>query len=180
MNTPTNQGAAVPAQPDALTVDRLKEMLDYDPSNGVFTWIKAARGLVRRGDCAGSLGENGYVRITLDNKRYRAHRLAWFYVHGMWPSQEIDHINRIKHDNRIANLREATRAENNQNRPIPRSNKSGYRGVSKRKGSELWVAMIDANKRRFFLGEFKSPELAHAAYQAASLAMHTHRSEGMI
>lgn len=91
-----------------LTLSRLKKLLDYDPSSGIFHWkFIVFRSKMKVGDVAGGLDEKGYVRIRIDGIKYRAHRLAWFYVKGVWPSDTIDHKDRVRNNNRILNLREA-------------------------------------------------------------------------
>lgn len=90
-----------------LTLERVKELLNYDPETGLFSW-NAKRGRCAKLAVAGSWNSYGYRRITVDGRGYPAHRLAWLHVHGRWPQGEIDHINGIKHDNRLANLCEAT------------------------------------------------------------------------
>jgi hypothetical protein len=98
-----------------LTADRLRELVHYDPTTGLFTWTKNRAYKALGGTPAGYLNTNGYARITIDGISHAAHRLAWLYVHGRWPEATIDHINRIPHDNRLANLREASQSENNAN-----------------------------------------------------------------
>jgi HNH endonuclease len=95
----------VAAKQTKLTAERLRERLHYDAETGVFT-RRVGSSNARAGDVAGSVHSTGYVRISIDGGKYTAHCLAWFYVHGVWPSDQIDHINRNRSDNRIANLRE--------------------------------------------------------------------------
>jgi hypothetical protein len=90
---------------DKLTAERLRERLHYDAETGVFT-RRVGSGHAHAGDMAGSVHSTGYVRIGIDGGKYTAHCLAWLYVHGVWPSDQIDHINRNRSDNRIANLRQ--------------------------------------------------------------------------
>jgi hypothetical protein len=149
-----------------LTQERLREILDYDPMTGVFTARIARSSNLPVGAIAGCLRANGYITISICNQSYYGHRLAWLYVHGRWPDGEIDHINCIPSDNRLANLREATRAQNSRNMPVFRNNICGKKGVSKRAGK--WRANITKNKRRVHLGYFDTPEEAHAAYAAAA------------
>ena len=85
----------------SLTAERLREVLDYDPDTGVFTRKVRTASSVKVGDVAGSLNGKGYIRIRVDGRLYFAHRLAWLYVHGEWPVDQVDHINGIKNDNRI-------------------------------------------------------------------------------
>lgn len=99
-----------------MTQEELHQLLDYNPETGEFFWKVNSR-CIKSGSKAGCVCKvHGYQHINIKNKRYKAHRLAWLYVHGKWPHPEIDHINRVKTDNRIANLREADRSMNNLNR----------------------------------------------------------------
>lgn len=111
-----------------LTAERLRELLSYDPETGIFRRV-ATRRQVKSGDIAGSDDGKGYWRIRVNGEKHRAHRLAWLYVNGAWPIDQLDHINGDKLDNRICNLREATNSENQQNRSLPKSNTSGRLGV---------------------------------------------------
>ncbi len=102
-----------------LTAERLRELLTYDPETGHFRWV-FTKGCRAGGQIAGTVRRDGYLCIAVDGRKHKAHRLAWFYMHGRWPHPEIDHINRSKLDNRLCNLREATRVENNANRGVSR------------------------------------------------------------
>jgi hypothetical protein len=155
-----------------VTHERLKELLSYDPETGVFTWNVRRRNQVTAGDDAGSLLNRGYTRIMIDGKRYTRSRLAWLYVHGVWPKEFIDHKNGNRADDRLSNLREATRAENNRNSRRPPNSSSGLRGVTWRKDSKLWEARIRNGERRIFLGRFKTGEEAHKAYCEAAYKLH--------
>lgn len=144
-----------------LSAETLRARLDYDPQTGIFRWRK-------NGDPAGCVCKtNGYVLIGLDKRTYKAHRLAWLYVHGAWPCGDIDHINRNRSDNRIANLREATRSQNIANSTWEKPNATGLRGV--RFVGKKWSARIKKEYREIKLGLFDSPEEAHAAYVAATM-----------
>jgi hypothetical protein len=146
-----------------LTQERLKELLHYDPETGVFT-NRMSRGRAKAGAIAGCLTK-GYVRICVDGRLHEAHRLAWCYVNGCWPREQIDHINCVKSDNRIANLREATNTENARNAPGHRNTKSGKKGVYPDGGR--WRAMI-YNNNLIHLGCYATIDEAHAAYAAAA------------
>lgn len=152
-----------------LTANRLRELLNYDPETGVFTWAITRRGC-RKGSVAGCKMKHGYITIRLDNALYTAHRLAWLYTNGEWPAEQIDHINRDRADNRISNLRAVTNAENAQNQKT-RANKSGFTGV--RKENSKWVAEIKVNYKPIRIGLFETPEAAHEAYVAAKRKFHT-------
>jgi len=155
-----------------ITQKRLHELLDYDPSTGIFRWRTARRGVMRRKNgIAGLLHrQSGYWDVFVDGRIYRGHRLAWFYVHGRWPPGILDHINDIRTDNRIINLRKATRSQNNQNTKPNRNNISGLRGVSSSRNSkqQRWQASIKVDGHRYCLGTFSTPEAAHEAYRVAS------------
>lgn len=144
----------------ALTQERLKHLLHYNPDNGVFIWRNkpASRSnRIKAGDIAGCIKtDSGYVVINIDGKSYRAHRLAWFYVYGVWPKQKIDHINNIKSDNRILNLREASNSENGWNIGAPATNTSGVKGVCWDKQTRKWRAQCWVSGKHYVLGRFAS------------------------
>ena len=147
-----------------LTQAELKEFFHYDPETGVFTRIKRVSGRCRVGDIVGSPDELGYLRFRVNGKKYRAHRLAWLYVYGSFPENEIDHINHDRSDNRISNLRQATRAENVWN-----SRKSG---CSYDKQHSNYRARICKNGRRIHLGRFDTLKQAQEAYAKAAKQYH--------
>lgn len=144
---------------------RLRELLNYDPATGVFTRRLGVRGFAA-GSTVGSPHSAGYIYCSVAGYRCFAHRLAWCYMYGDWPEGELDHINGVRNDNRIDNLRLATRSENMLNRHRPRKgNKSGYIGVSSHK--DRWRADLTVDGAQQYLGLFDTPEEAHAAYVAA-------------
>lgn len=159
---------------DTLTQTKIKEFLNYNPETGVFTW-KINQGRAQVGAIAGSVTNFGYIMISIDGVAYQAHRLAWLYHHGEFPTLQLDHVNHIKSDNRIVNLREVTASENSQNRPSRKDNKSGFRGVSWHNRSNRWQATIVLQRKQTHLGYFDTPEQADAAYKAAAELLHTHR-----
>jgi hypothetical protein len=114
-----------------ITQERLQELLDYEPGTGNFRWRRNAGryGRIAAGSIAGSVNDRGYVIIVIDGENYRAHRLAWLYMHGKFPSQ-LDHANRVKSDNRISNLRIVDNEENSANVGLRKDNTIGHRGVS--------------------------------------------------
>ena len=156
-----------------LTAERLREILNYDPDTGVFTWRVPKGRRVKAGAVAGCDNGDEYIRIRIDGRDYRAHRLAWLYVHGCWPSDQLDHINGNRSDNRMSNLREATPAENNQNRAISSKNTSGFPGVHWHRAKCKWQAQINVNGKKRHLGWLSDPAEAHAAYTAAKARLHT-------
>ena len=152
---------------DKLTVDRLRAALNYDPSTGVFHF-RFPRGNRSAGTVAGSPNNCGYILLTIDGQKYHAHRLAWLYVHGEWPTNQIDHIDRDPSNNRLNNLREATQSQNNRNGGLRKNNTSGLKGAYFFKRDQLWMAAIRVNGRQLHIGYFDTKEKAHAAYIAAA------------
>lgn len=150
-----------------ITQARLKELLEYDPDTGVFT-RRVSSGNATAGSVAGRSLPSGHIQIGLDGRRYYAHRLAWLYVYGNWPSAEIDHVNRSPADNRLSNLREATRHENGAKRSIFNNNTSGVKGVYWEAAYGKWHARIRVNGELRSLGRFVSLDEAAAAYAAAA------------
>lgn len=154
-----------------LDRERLLHLLAYEPDTGLFRWrlSRACRGSA--GQVAGSTNRAGYVEISVDERKYLAHRLAWLFVHGEHPSLELDHLNGIRNDNRIANLRLATRTVNNQNRTRPQAtNRLGFLGVSPDRAR--FRAQIQVAGKKLHVGTFDTPEEAHSAYVAAKRKLH--------
>ena len=116
-----------------LTQERLKEVLNYDPETGVFVWVVKPSKSIKIGNVAGSDHTTGYRHIAINRKIIKSHRLAWLYMTGAFPPDQIDHINRIRNDNRFVNLRAVTRSENQHNSGKRKNNTAGYKGVSYRK-----------------------------------------------
>lgn len=146
-----------------LTQKILKKFLDYNPETGVFVWKVSTSKKIKPGDIAGSESPSGYITIRLNHKYYLAHRLAWFYVNGEFPGI-IDHIDRVKNNNRINNLRESTAQQNQANRTKTKSNKTGYKGVSFISKVNKYRADIKINKKCYYLGLFNTLEEAAEAY----------------
>lgn len=152
-----------------LDLERLMEVLAYDQDAGVFRW-KVARGKRLAGDVAGTESTKGYWQIKVFQKVIEAHRLAWFFVHGVWPSHEVDHINCNKKDNRICNLRPANRSQNCANSHRRPWNQTGFKGVTRQ--GKKFSAQITLNTKVYHLGVFETAEDAHAAYVSAATAAH--------
>ena len=150
-----------------------RKRLCYDSDTGLFTWCVSGPG-VAVGKLAGTESSHGYLYIRLDRKSHRAHRLAWFLVHGEWPNGEIDHIDGNRLNNRIENLRVVDRAGNSQNKSRAQANNRscGLLGVTWNKQHQRWQAKLMANKVRYHVGSFDTPEEAHAAYMAAKARLH--------
>lgn len=139
-----------------ITQAHLREMLHYDSDTGVFTWRNPSAKNVKKGGIAGCLTNHGYIQIGVKNKLYAAHRLAWLYVYGKWPTNLIDHINGIRSDNRIFNLREATSVENQYNMSKAKNNTSGVKGVTWSKPHKRWRAQCRVNGKSYHLGLFRN------------------------
>ena len=157
-----------------LDLQYLKTVLDYDSNTGVFTHRTTRSPKAFPGAKAGRINTNGHRQIGLDGERYMAHRLAWFWVHGIWPSDEIDHINGNRDDNRIRNLRSATRKQNMENQALHCNNASGFRGISWHKANEKWTAYVNHNGKRFYLGIYSSVTEAVAVVRAKRDELFTH------
>lgn len=154
-----------------LTVERLRQALNYDPQTGVFTWADRTAKCIRIGGVAGSPTSNGYWRIFVDGSEYMAHRLAWFYVHGTWPTV-IDHIDGARQNNRIANLRDVTSSVNSQNlKKATKRNATGLLGAFRRTKNS-YRAVINIDGKNTLLGSFRTAEDAHAAYLDAKRRHH--------
>ena len=147
-----------------LTQAELRERLFYSPENGEFWWL--GKNLMPERE-AGTVGSHGYLTIWLLGQMYLAHRLAWFYVHGVWPKGQIDHANREKLDNRIANLREARMSQQRANQLCRRDNKLGVKGVELH--TNRYRARIMVKGRYVDLGRFDTIEEASLAYRNAAL-----------
>jgi hypothetical protein len=149
-----------------ITQKRLKELLHYTPETGIFTW-KVSHPRVKCGAAAGAKDGYGYVVIRLDTILYKAHRLAWLYMFGEWPEKGLDHVNQIKDDNRIKNLRLADQSVNMHNVPARSNSKSGVSGVTWRADRKKWNARIKVGYKNFNLGLFSEKSAAIAARQEA-------------
>lgn len=164
-----------------LTAEFVKSIFDYDLLSGLFRWkerIDVAPQWADRwnrryaGKIAGTLDGKGHLYVRIFRRRYYLHRLAWLIVTGDWPARDIDHRDTDGTNNRFANLRQATDAQNNFNRPKRRDNTSGYKGVTFHKGTAKWLAQIKAGRSKRYLGLFDLPEDAHVAYCEAARELH--------
>lgn len=158
-----------------LTQEIVRALLDYDESTGEFRWRFAVGQRASAGDSAGCVGTNGYVHMSVNGCVCYGHRLAWLYVYGEWPSEQIDHINGQRDDNRIANLRDVSHTENchNKRAALPSNKSSGLLGVSWSQVMNKFVAQIVCNGVSHRLGYFDDKHEAHAEYVKAKRVMHS-------
>jgi hypothetical protein len=156
----------------ALTLDRLRELLSYDPNTGEFRWLKSTSNRAPAGSRAGCYDDKrrvGYVLIGIDGRLFLAHRVAWFYLYEQWPAGEIDHKDGDGFNNRWSNLREATHPENSRNTKRRADNTTGVKGISlhanNAKPYQAWV-------NHKYLGSFATLEEAAAIRDAAARQSH--------
>lgn len=159
-----------------LTAERLLELLHYNRETGEFLWRKNPRQKAITDLVAGTKGKR-YVQICIAQKLYYAHRLAWLFVHGKWPTHDLDHINGDGRDNRIANLREATASDNLCNIGPRSDNSTGFKGVFPK--CKKFSAQIRKDGVRLCLGTFETPQEAHAAYCEAARKLHGEFAGGL-
>lgn len=155
-----------------LTQYDLQSIVNYDPLTGVFTNKIDRNPRAPKGAIAGYTNTIGYTVIQINGRKLHAHRLVWLYMTGEWPLHEIDHINRVRSDNRFENLRQATSAENKHNTTNRISNTSGCRGVTWHKARQKWQAQISVMGKYLYLGTFESVEDAVAARKDAVVKFH--------
>lgn len=157
-----------------LTQEALRSLLHYDSATGEFTWVRKShsKAKAKPGDIAGGLCCYGYVRIKIGKKSYKAHRLAWLYTYGEWPTEFIDHINGDRSDNRISNIRCASNAQNQQNRKAGTNSSHGLLGVTWNNQANRWAARIMLNGKRKHIGYYGSAEEASHAYQEEKRKLH--------
>ena len=139
----------------ALTQKRLKQVLDYTPETGLFTWNNTLNNKVNAGDVAG-WSIRGYGYITINRKDYIAAKLAFLFMEGIYPENEVDHINRITDDNRWTNLRVVTHRENCLNKGLRKDNSSGITGIYWRDKRNKWESQIGVYGKRVFLGRYET------------------------
>lgn len=160
-----------------LSQDRLKELLTYDPDTGVFYRNKSVYRW-KAGYIAGGKNVDGYIAIQIDGYKYKAHRLAFLYVNGAFPENDVDHINGVKDDNIFINLREATTSENCKNAKISINNSSGVSGIFFNKRSSKWQVQINSEGKRYHLGVFKDWFDAVCARKSAEISYNFHPTHG--
>lgn len=163
-----------------LTQSRLKELLHYNPDTGAFTWISKSHAYSN--DCIGNEAgwyRGGYLYIGIDNKQPAAHLLAWLYMTGAMPEDQVDHQNHKKDDNRWSNIRAATNKINGRNLPFPARNTSGFVGVTWRKSDKTWQAAIKVDGKSIYLGRFDKKKDAIDAREKANLKYGFHENHGL-
>lgn len=149
---------------ESLSVKQLFHYLNYDSEKGLFTWkVNTARGK-KIGEVAGNVNCRGYHSIWINGLQFYAHRLAWAMSYGEWPASDIDHINQNKSDNRICNLRQASRSENMFNRGRNKNNTSGIKGVVFCKQTGKWRAQVMIDRKAVSIGRFVTKDEAAEAY----------------
>jgi len=142
--------------------------MSYDPETGLFRWTAKVSSKVVIGRVVGSMMRNGYINIRLRQHQALAHHLAWLFVYGEWPT-EIDHKNGVRDDNRIINLRSATRSDNTHNLAKPSHGRtSRFKGVSWDSKKGKWRAQICINGKRLQLGRYGNQQAAAAVYDDAA------------
>lgn len=159
---------------DELSLDRLREVLDYDPKTGALTWRVRLGPMCKFGQTAGVI-KGGYRRIAIDGRSYTASHLAWFHFYGIPPIGLVDHKNGDKTDQSIENLRPATHSQNSMNQGRNKNNTTGFKGVAvfnKPGEPTRFRASIRANRKRIFLGIFDTPEEAYEVYCNAAKEHH--------
>jgi len=138
-----------------LPIEMLQRLFRYEQETGNVYWIAEGRGRIKK-KAAGTIVRAGYIGIMIDGKRHYAHRIAWALHHGKHPVDQLDHINGIKTDNRIANLRQANNLQNGKNVKIKNNNTSGFPGVVLCKQTSKWRVMIKVNKKTIYFGRYKN------------------------
>lgn len=152
----------------SLSYDRLRELLHYDPETGQFVWRVSPSAKVAAGALAGGPNKAGYITIGIGGRRYKAHRLAWLYMTGEWPAEQIDHVNTVRDDNRWANLREATHIQNQRNRRSVEGKSVPFKGVRWNKSRSCYYASIRVNRKVICLPQRRTAEEAYNDYVAAA------------
>lgn len=162
-----------------INQDKLKEYLHYNEETGELTWIKKPSKKVLPNSRAGSLTKSGYRHIIFDNKKYPEHRLIWFYVHGKFPDGQIDHINHIRDDNRLCNLREVSHSENARNRTKNKSSRVQEVGIWYCKRRKRYIAEITLNQKKVYQRSFENIDDAIQArkQKAKELGFHDNHGE---
>jgi len=161
-----------------ITQEKLKELYHYDSLTGIFIRKKSGGGK-KAGTIAGSLKTSGYIQLSIKDKLYYCHRLAWLYVYGVFPDN-IDHINHDRSDNRIINLRDVARSENNRNMSVSKKNKSGFTGVCWSSRYKKWESTVMIDGRKIHLGYFTDKDKAINERMIANEKYGFHENHGIV
>lgn len=162
------QRAILPLPP----LEELHRLFHLDHETGVLTYRISPMGAVKAGDIAGRVGGSGYLDVCIKGRRYRAHRIIFKMANGRDPVGFVDHADADKSNNRPANLREASRSENQRNSGAYRNNQTGLKGVVYHKRDDIYEAWIRSDGKQHYLGRFDRADQAHAAYCAAAARLH--------
>ena len=161
-----------------LTQEYLKSILDYNPDTGIFVWKERRKSNQKKGKVAGT-PSNGYIRISINFKKFRAHRLAFLYMEGRFP-EEVDHINGVRDDNRWINLRNVSKSINQRNSKLRKNNTSGISGVFWCKRTKKWRSCIKLNGKYKYLGYFTDFFEACCARKSAEVEHNFHPNHGRV
>ncbi|MCV8287799.1 HNH endonuclease [Escherichia coli] len=173
-----------------ISIEYLKEALEYAPDTGVIRWKQRpkihfktenswrATNANFAGKVAGARDSDGYLRIGICGRLYRSHRVAWALHYGYWPDNEIDHISGDRSDNRIDNLRSVTSAANSKNLRLYSTNKTGIPGVGWYKARGKWRAKINVSGKVKHIGYFDDFREAMKARKAAEMQLQYHKNHG--
>jgi len=157
--------------------DSIKDYVSYNPQTGKIHWIKD-KGRAKSGDLAGTQEDTGALKLVFNRRLYKLHRLAWFLYYGVWPKEEIDHINHDKLDNRIINLRETDRKTNGRNLPLFTNSLSGVCGVHWFERTQKWTVSIKVDGRNIRLGYFSNFDEAVKVRKDAEIKYGFHENHG--
>ena len=153
-----------------ISYEKLHKMFTYNPETGL---LKRKRNK----QVVGTLNGKGYLDVSIEGKNHRVHRVCYCMYHGYWPENDIDHINQIKTDNRIKNLREVSRSCNMRNSKLHTNSSSGVKGVSWNKQRKKWKTYITINNKNIYVGFFKDFDSAVMARYIAELNHNWHKCE---
>jgi hypothetical protein len=157
------------------SLERLQELFDYNSGKGLLLWKKPTKLRIKAGMIAGTKNAKGYLNACVDARSYMVHRLIWLYHYGKPPENSIDHINGVRHDNRICNLRDVSNTVNteNQKRATSQNRSSGALGVSREKKHRRWRAVIETKGKQIHIGYYDTIEEAQTAYINKKRQLHT-------